>query len=107
MINELDNTALPNKLLKDNNLTSKEKILINISSADLARIAERVGELVVGSTESTQGPNCGTDMVCACGMCVDRKPETIRKFLNSGVERIGYHNGTGCECVPQDIAQCN
>ncbi len=106
MINELDNTLPLNKLLKDNSLTSKEKTLINISSSDLTRIAQRVGELVVGSTESTQGSNCGTDMVCACGMCVERKPETIRKFLNSGVERIGYHDGTGCECVPQDIAQC-
>ena len=106
MINELDNTAPPNKLLNDNSPTNKEKTLINISSADLARIAERVGELVVGSTESTKGPNCGTDMVCACGMCVERKPETIRRFLNSGVDRIGYHDGTGCECVPQDIAHC-
>ena len=45
-------------------------------------------------------------MICRCGICVERTPETIRQFMDLGVERIGYHNASGCDCVPDDIAHC-
>lgn len=106
MIDKLDQTTSQQEILKDNNPMTQESNLVDISSADLARIAERVGELVSGKSVSVQGQSCGTDMVCVCGTCLERTPETIRQFLNSGVDRIGYHEATGCECVPEDIAQC-
>ena len=110
MIDELDNKNYPDYNSEEkNHLKIKEDNLVDISSEDIKRIAERVGELI--TTQSTkQSANNGnyseTDMVCLYGVCVERKPETIRKFLNFGVDRIGYHNATGCECVPEDIARC-
>ncbi|NQU27319.1 MAG: deoxyribose-phosphate aldolase [Candidatus Marinimicrobia bacterium] len=35
-----------------------------------------------------------------------QQPDAVRKFMDFGVERVGYHNGTGCENVPEDIARC-
>jgi len=75
--------------------------MAGISNENIKRIAERVGELI--TTQSTKQPTTNgnyreTDMVCLCGVCVERKPETIRQF--------GYHDAAGCECVPEDIARC-
>ncbi|MCH8067961.1 MAG: deoxyribose-phosphate aldolase [Candidatus Marinimicrobia bacterium] len=86
----------------------KDEVVEGITKEDIERIAERVGELVMfrESGRNGNGSHCKTDMVCVCGVCVEKKPETIRQFLNFGVDRIGYHNGTGCECVPEDIARC-
>lgn len=89
--------------------TKKETETVHITQEDVARIAQRVGELLATQHESAHqvnGDHCSSDMVCQCGVCVEKQPETIRKFLELGVERIGYHNGTGCECVPEDIARC-
>lgn len=83
--------------------------IVPVTSADIARIAQRVGQLVAAEDirmPSTDGEHCRTDMICKCGICLDKKPETIRKFIDFGVERIGYHNCTGVECVPEDIAHC-
>lgn len=87
----------------------KEKELINISSEELTQIAQKVGELLnVGEVPASSGEKThrDSDMVCVCGVCVEKKPDIIRKFLDFGVDRIGYHDGTGCECVPDDIARC-
>jgi deoxyribose-phosphate aldolase len=45
-------------------------------------------------------------MICSCGVCVERTPERIRQFIDYGVDRIGYNDATGCDCVPEDIAHC-
>ncbi len=110
MIDELDNKNFPGYNLEERSQPKiKEGNLTDISSEDIKRIAERVGELM--TTQSTKQPTtndnyCETDMVCLYGVYVERKPETIRQFLNFGVDRIGYHDATGCECVPEDIARC-
>jgi deoxyribose-phosphate aldolase len=82
---------------------------MDISSVDINKIAQKVGELLSAhnpSTDVVSGDHCATDMICRCGVCVERKPETIRQFMDYGVERIGYHDATGAACVPEDIAHC-
>jgi deoxyribose-phosphate aldolase len=80
-----------------------------ITNTDITHIAQRVSELLNG-TESLPAvhadPHCDTNMICSCGVCVERTPDAIRQFMDFGVERIGYHDATGCDCVPEDIARC-
>ncbi|MBN2602129.1 MAG: deoxyribose-phosphate aldolase [Candidatus Marinimicrobia bacterium] len=108
MIDELDKGTIDKALFKPIATTGKEEKLADISNEDLLKIAQRVSELITNKNNSvTPGPNHqDSDMVCMCGVTVDRKPETIRQFLDFGVQRLGYHEGTGCDCVPGDIAQC-
>ncbi len=82
---------------------------INISTEDLTKIVGRVESMIHAPdlekpTYSEEHPN--SEMVCRCGIHFDRKPETLRQFMDFGVSRIGYHDGTGCELIPSDIAQC-
>jgi len=108
MIDELDKDAIDKNIFKATVNADKEEKLTDISNEDLLKIAQRVSELITNkNTSVTPGPNHqDSDMVCMCGVTVDRKPETIRQFLDFGVQRLGYHEGTGCDCVPGDIAQC-
>jgi len=111
MINDLDRIRENAEVSEQEvSLPDKKEIeTVQITQEDVARIAQRVGELLAVDETSTpivNGDHCASDMVCQCGVCVEKQPETIRKFLELGVERIGYHNGTGCECVPEDIARC-
>ena len=82
-----------------------EDKMIDISNEDLARVAEKI-KILMNQDSPKNDDHCDSDMICRCGICFEKKPETIRKFIDFGVERIGYHNGTGCECVPEDIAKC-
>jgi len=80
-----------------------------ISKSELTEIAQRVSQLLNQkdvTPAGSSGTHCDTDMVCHCGVCVDRTPETIRQFIDYGVDRIGYNDATGCDCVPEDIAHC-
>ena len=80
-----------------------------ISKNELKEIAQQVSQLLNHSDiePSKQSElHCDTNMICSCGVCVERTPETIRHFLDYGVDRIGYNDATGCECVPDDIARC-
>jgi len=80
-----------------------------VDENDLTKIAQRVSQLLTQadiSPASSAGSHCQTDMICKCGVCVERTPETLRQFIDSGVDRIGYNDATGCECVPEDIAKC-
>lgn len=104
MINELDRSGDSAKVSSP--ITKPESNLIEISSEDLARIVAKIGKNMDSSESSISASQCGSDMVCRCGMCADRDPATLRKFLDYGVERIGFHNATGCECVPEDVARC-
>jgi deoxyribose-phosphate aldolase len=80
-----------------------------ICENDLTNIAQRVSQLL-NQTNITHAPSSGShcerDMICKCGVCAERTPETIRQFIDYGVDRIGYNDATGCECVPEDIAKC-
>ena len=105
MINDLDKNKIP----ENNSQTVMEEKEMDLSSTDISQIAKKVGELLNTNNTSIQ-PNsadhCATDMICQCGICVERKAETIRQFIDYGVDRIGYHDATGASCVPEDIAQC-
>jgi len=108
MIDELDQENFDKTLFKPIVNSDKEEKLTDISNEDLVKIAERVSQLISNKDSHViPDPNHqDSDMVCMCGVTVDRKPETIRQFLDFGVQRLGYHEGTGCDCVPGDIAQC-
>jgi deoxyribose-phosphate aldolase len=81
----------------------------DICETDLSKITERVSQLLNQADIApalASGTHCDTDMICRCGVCVDRTPETIRKFIDHGVDRIGFNDATGGACVPEDIAKC-
>lgn len=110
MINELDKKYIQtyiNSNIDDSVL--KEEAMADISEKDITLIAERVKE-IISSSENTviksEANENNSEMICQCGIHIEKKPETIRKFMEFGVERIGYNNASGGECVPQDIAKC-
>jgi len=109
MINQLDRGRAPDVApTQAQQPVMRKGENVEITAEDMIRITERVSQLIRTSEGKAQTENsqCRTDMVCQCGVCVEKKPETIRRFLDFGVERIAYHEGTGCKCVPQDIARC-
>jgi len=109
MIDELDKEPVNEKIFSTEKTMNKEEALAEISNEDLIKIAERVRQIMGehGAVKPIPNPDHkDSDMVCMCGVLVDRKPETIRQFLDLGVQRLGYHDGTGCDCVPDDIARC-
>lgn len=88
--------------------------LSSLSDQDILKIAERVSELVQSKSGNiSEKPHIShdhdhhdSDIVCHCGVCAEREPDTYRKFMDFGVERLGLHDGTGAESVPEDIAKC-
>jgi deoxyribose-phosphate aldolase len=102
MIDELDKQIEPQ--IPETKSPENDKMTV-LSGEDIQRIAERVGVLMQ-HTNKNDTEHCETDMICVCGVCREKKPETLRSFLDFGVDRFGYHDATGCECVPEDIARC-
>ena len=104
MINQLDNTTntANNNLMEEN---------LEISNEDLVKIAQTVSNLMDNKNAAATPTQTGTghsdsEMVCMCGVSVEKEPETLRNFMDFGVERLGYHDGSKCSCVPEDIARC-
>jgi deoxyribose-phosphate aldolase len=102
MIDELDKRIAPQY---EDKTKMEQSISAVLNNEDIQRIAERVGVLMQYPAP-VEGEYCDSDMVCVCGVCSEKKPETLRSFLEFGVDRFGYHDATGCECVPEDIARC-
>ena len=102
-------TALHQKNFKKKHITKMEESLLELTSEDIARIADRISQMIhlpdVKLTTSS-ACSCDSEMVCTCGTCVEKKPDTFRKFMDLGVARLGIEDGTGGECVPEDIARC-
>ncbi len=94
--------------------TLKEQEIGSLSDADILKIAQRVGQIVQASAGNvTPNPQVtsshdhqDTDMVCRCGVCAEKQPDTYRKFMDFGVERLGVHDATGAAAVPEDVAKC-
>ena len=109
MIDDLQTTKEENM-----EIAAKDQELGSLSDADILKIAERVGQLVQASTGNvaTNTPvvpghnHQDTDMVCRCGVCAEKQPDTYRKFMDFGVERLGVHDATGAASVPEDVAKC-
>ncbi len=108
MIDELDDNHNFNDKTKINKKSDvQEDSLIELTNEDISRIAERISQLTtLPSNQFSAACSCDSEMVCTCGVCVEKKPDTFRKFMDFGVERIGIEDGTGVECVPEDIARC-
>ncbi len=99
MINKLDNK----------NINSSKEENLELSNEDLMKIAQSVNQIMGNKESIATQPNSNhsdSEMVCMCGVSVEKEPETIRKFMDFGVERLGYHDGSKCDCVPEDIAHC-
>ncbi len=102
MINQLDN----NKNIKDNLIMEES---LELSNEDLVKIAQSVSSLIdkkEAPSDQTGSGHSDSEMVCMCGVSLEKKPETLRNFMDFGVARLGYHDGSKCDCVPQDIARC-
>jgi deoxyribose-phosphate aldolase len=102
MIDDLDDKKAPILVTETK---SNEDTMNEISAQDIEKISQRVRELLSVSPQ-LNASECGTDMICKCGIHLEKSPDTIRQFLNFGVDRIAYHAATGCDCVPEDIARC-
>jgi len=93
---------------------AKNQDLGSLSDADILKIAERVGQIVqtsAGKVNLETGSTINhdhqdSDMVCHCGVCAEKQPDTYRKFMDFGVERLGVHDATGAASVPEDVAKC-
>ena len=109
MIDKLDDRQSLNGDTLKNNSANNEESLIELTSKDIVRIADSIGQMAVLSGSQTsvaESCTCDSEMVCTCGACIEKKPETFRKFMDFGVDRLGIEYGTGGECVPEDIARC-
>lgn len=110
MIDKLDDKqSLSGDTNIQNNAGNKEDSLIELTSKDISRIADRISQMVVlpeSQISTAASCTCNSEMVCTCGMCIEKKPDTFRKFIDFGVDRLGIEEGTGGECIPEDIARC-
>jgi deoxyribose-phosphate aldolase len=111
-VKKIENIEKSKAAIPDNNESQKTIDTIvhgELNQNDLTQIVQRVRQ-ILGETDASSSTSsdehCDSNMICRCGICVERTPETIRQFLDYGVERIGYHDATGCDCVPEDIAHC-
>ncbi len=111
MIDDLQTTKKETEKMET---TLKDQDLGSLSDADILKIAERVGQIVQATAGNvTANPqvtashdHLDTDMVCRCGVCAEKQPDTYRKFMDFGVERLGVHDGTNAASVPEDVAKC-
>lgn len=113
MIDDLQTNNGKTEAMKTTEKTEDQN-LNSLSDADILRIAERVGEMIqsgsgrVGqkSLDPQASNHHDNDIVCHCGVCAERQPDTYRKFMDFGVERLGIHDGSGADSVPEDVARC-
>lgn len=110
MIDKLDDKqSLSGDTNIQNNAGNKEDSLIELTNEDISMIADRISKMVVlpeSQISTAASCTCNSEMVCTCGMCIEKKPDTFRKFIDFGVDRLGIEEGTGGECIPEDIARC-
>ncbi len=110
MIDELDNAQnLSEDRVMENNSDKKDESVVELTSEDISRIADRISQMVVplgNQTIAAKFGNINSETACSFGVEIDKKPETFRKFLDFGVDRLGVEYGTGGECVPEDVARC-
>ena len=87
----------------------REEKVAEFTNEDIARIAERISHVMNLSPNLAAGKTlctCDPGMICRCGISVEKQPETIRKFIDFGVDRIGINDISDGDCVPEDIARC-
>jgi ribose 5-phosphate isomerase B len=79
MIDKLDDKqSLNGDTFAQNNSTNiEESLLIELTGEDISRIADSISQMVVlpGSrTSVAEACSCDSEMVCTCGICVEKKP---------------------------------
>jgi deoxyribose-phosphate aldolase len=114
-LNRVKKIDLMDKNVRGSNVSPSDDSMSDntiLSTTDLSQIAKRVTQLLnetdirAPQPQFSSDEECDKNMICSCGVCVERTPETIRQFIGYGVDRIGYLNASGCDCVPDDIAKC-
>ncbi|GAB4183273.1 MAG: hypothetical protein Kow00108_20290 [Calditrichia bacterium] len=79
----------------------------NITNEDLEKIVNKVTELLKGQDRpAAHGEACNNEMICKCGVHVAKTESSLRHFMEIGVDRFGYNDKHGGDCVPEDIARC-
>ena len=110
MIDELDNKQnLSEDTIMEKNSIKKDESVVELTNEDISRIADQISQMIVPAgdqTLATKVGNINSEIVCSFGVEIEKKPETFRKFLDFGVDRLGVEYGTGGECVPEDVARC-
>jgi len=110
MIDELDNKQNINEDTNmENNLVKKDEPVVELTSEDISKIADQISQMIVpqsGQILANTLKSDNTDTACSFGVLIEKKPETVRQFLDFGVDRLGVEYGTGGECVPEDVARC-
>ncbi len=102
MIDKLDDKqSLTGDTNIQNYVGKKEDSLIELTSEDISRIADRISQMMV-----LPGSRTSAVESCICGVSIENEPDTFRKFIDFGVDRLGIEEGTGGECIPEDIARC-
>lgn len=110
MINDLDRGDLS----KFGNNNNGGTTVSELTNQDIEQIVQKVAEILGSSNQNTDSlpvqqthsnGSC-TDMVCKCGVHLERTEATLRKFMDLGVDRFGYNDATCTDCVPTDIAKC-
>lgn len=77
--------------------------MTDLSEADLARVADRISQLLGKAGQGSRDGHACTEACGFCQSCAELNPELARSFINLGADRI-THRGAG-ETVPKDIAK--
>ncbi len=80
-----------------------ENVLTELSETDLARIADRISQMLGPSAAGAHADHTCTEACGFCRSCAELNPELVRSFIHLGADRI-MHRGDG-EAVPKDIAK--
>jgi deoxyribose-phosphate aldolase len=80
-----------------------ENTLAELSETDLARIADRISQMLGTSAGGGPSQHTCTDACGFCRSCAELNPELVRSFIHLGADRI-MHRGEGV-AVPKDIAK--
>jgi deoxyribose-phosphate aldolase len=83
--------------------TPTETTLTELSEADLARVADRISQLLGSAAGGGHAGHSCTEACGFCQSCAELNPDVVRSFINLGADRI-THRGGG-ETVPKDIAK--
>jgi deoxyribose-phosphate aldolase len=82
--------------MKSNPSNTGEKNLSEISAADLDKIAQKIASMFSHDNNfmtATSPANCDNETCQDCGLCADKAPDTIRKFIDLGLSRVSNAPG--------------
>ncbi|OQX95528.1 hypothetical protein B6I21_04930 [candidate division KSB1 bacterium 4572_119] len=91
---------------KENAASLGDNELIEISQADLEKIAQKIATMFSENNtiaSSFQSANCDNATCIDCGQCADKTPETVQKFIDLGISRLS--NAPGGVGAPKEFSK--